>query len=320
MFHHPITRRQAIQAGAAVVSLAAASAAADQPAPTKQPVTIGMATTGFQKYTNAQLAKELAAEGVRTVQLFFTQSDSNYWKYNSRSDLSDLTPDRCKAIADAYRSQGVAIHSMGVYTNLIHPDEAERKANMAYFEAMMRIGGTMDVRTFITEAGHYHAEGPAPRVPYDFQEDVWKMMVGIGKELGKMAESHNATVLMEPFFRGFFASAKRTRVFLEEVGSPRIRALLDPANLLELNDLGEMFDQLQPQIDCLHAKDRKLHVDRGVPAGQGDLDYPLFVTLAATRTPKAPLILEYVGPDDYKQALAHLRNTMRQAGVEERRA
>jgi hypothetical protein len=28
-----------------------------------------------------------------------------------------------------------------------------------------------------------------------------------------------------------------------------------------------MFDQLGPWIDCLHAKDRKLHVDRGVPAG-----------------------------------------------------
>jgi len=125
-------------------------------------------------------------------------------------------------------------------------------------------------------------------------------------------------VLVEPFFRGFFASAKRTRVFLEEVGSPRIRALLDPANLLELNDLEEMFDQLAPWIDCLHAKDRKLHVDRGVPAGQGDLDYRKFVALAAEPTPNAPLVLEYVGPNDYKQALAHLRNTIRQVDVTER--
>ena len=70
----------------------------------------------------------------------------------------------------------------------------------------------------------------------------------------------------------------------------------------------------------LHAKDRKLHVDRGVPAGQGDLDYRKFVTLAAARTPKAPLIMEYVGPKDYEAALAHLRNTLRQAGLSERGA
>ena len=87
----------------------------------------------------------------------------------------------------------------------------------------------------------------------------------------------------------------------EEIGSPRIRALLDPANLLEVNDLEEMFEPAQPWIDCLHAKDRKLHVDQGVPAGQGDLDYVKFVTLAADHTPNAPLVLEYVGPSDYQR-------------------
>jgi sugar phosphate isomerase/epimerase len=76
-----------------------------------------------------------------------------------------------------------------------------------------------------------------------------------------------------------------------------------------------MFSQLAPWIDCLHAKDRTLHVDRGVPAGQGDLDYREFVALAAEHTPDVPFILEYVGPDDYKQALLHLRNAMNQVGV-----
>ena len=32
-------------------------------------------------------------------------------------------------------------------------------------------------------------------------------------------------------------------------------------------------------------------------------------------TPAAPLVLEYVGPKDYKDALAHLRGAMRSAGV-----
>jgi len=322
MIQHRIGRREALKTGAAVLTLGATANALAQP--TGEPagaLTIGMATAGFRQYTNARLAKELAAEGVHTVQLFLAQSDSNFWRYNNRSDLSDLSADRCNEIADTYRSAGVSIHSIGVYTNLIHPDEAERKANMAYFEAMMKIGAHMNVSTFITEAGHYHdPDEPAPRVQYHFQEEVWKMMVQTGKELARMAERYNATVLLEPFYRHFLASAKRTRVYLEEIGSPRIRVLLDPANLLEVNDLDEMFDQLEPLIDCLHAKDRKLHVDRGVAAGQGDLDYPKFVTLAAKRTPKAPLILEYVGPDNYKQALAHLRAAIRQAGTQSKAA
>ena len=279
MIQRRIRRREAIKTGAAVLTLGAApTALARLAAKPKTGLTVGMATAGFRQYTNARLAKELVAEGVHTVQLFLAQSDSNYWRYNNRSDLSDLSADRCNEIADTYSSAGVSIHSIGVY---------------------------MNVSTFITEAGHYHhANEPAPRIEYHFQEEVWKMMVATGKELAAMAERYKATVLFEPFYRHFFASAKRTRVYLEEIGSPRMRALLDPANLLEVNDLDEMFDQLEPWIDCLHAKDRKLHVDRGVPAGQGDLDYSKFVTLAARRTPNAPLILEYVGPNDYRQALA----------------
>ena len=300
---------------AAALPFAATAGAAGEPGRPSPPLQIGISTLGFGGYTNLELAKELAGQGIRIVQLFLAQTDSRYWRYNHRADVSDLTPERCQAIADAYRSAGIAIHSIGVYTNLIHPDEAERQANLDYFEAMMKIARAMGVPQLVTEAGHFRSDEPEPHVPLHFQEEVWKTMVATGKELARRAEAHNVVVLCEPFYRGFLASAKRTRVFLEEVGSPRIRALLDPANLLELNDLDEMFDQLEPWIECLHAKDRKLHVDRGVAAGQGDLDYEQFVTLTAARTPHAPLILEYVGPQDYLQARDHLLDAIRKSGA-----
>ncbi len=322
-----INRRQAIirTASAAVAgvlgsgssALTARAGAPSAGAATGSQVTVGLATFGFPTLSNAELAKELSAAGVRTVQLFLSQTDSNFWRYNSRSDLSPLTPDRGRGIAEIYRQAGIGIHSLGVYTNLIHPDPTERRANLDYFEAMMKVGQAMGVHVFITEAGDYHSPEPVAGIAYHFREDVWHRMVSTGKELAALAERHNATVLMEPYFGGFLASAKRARLFIEEVGSRRIRALLDPANLLEVNDLEEMCGQLQPHLDCFHAKDRKLHVERGVPAGQGDLDYQKFVTLAAECAPHAPLILEYVGPTDYRQALSHLRDTLRAAGLRE---
>ncbi|MCL4402837.1 MAG: sugar phosphate isomerase/epimerase [Acidobacteria bacterium] len=310
-----ISRRDALRAGAAAaLTLPLAEAAQKNAAP----VAIGMATTEFRKHSNSQLAKELRQAGIRRIQLFLTQTDSRYWRYNERSDLSGLTAERCAAIADTYRSAGMSIHSIGVYANLIHPDESERKANLAYFEAMIKIGGYMGVRTFASEAGHYRPKPPqAPIEGYHWQEDVWRRMVATGKELARIAGSHGATVLLEPHFMSFLATAKRTRVFLEEVGSQHVGAVLDPANLLEANDLEEMFGQLQPWIGCFHAKDRKLHVIRGVGAGEGDLDYRKFVTQAAARKPGVPLFLEYVGADTYRQALAHLRNAIHAAGLRE---
>jgi sugar phosphate isomerase/epimerase len=279
---------------------------------------VGISTLGFNDRTNAALAKELASAGFGTIQLFLTQTDSNYWKYNSRADVSSMTAARCREIAATYRDAGIAIHSIGVYTNLIHPDDAELAANLAYFEAMMEIGGHMGVRTFINEAGHYRdPKAPASSVPLEFLDSVWPRMVATGKKLAEMAAKHDAKVLLEPYFQGFLASAKRLRLFVEEVDSPRVRVLLDPANLIELNDLDEMFQQLAPLIDCLHAKDRKLHTERGVAAGKGDVDYKRFVTLAAKHTPAAPLILEYVGPKDYLDARAHLLGAMQATGIPE---
>ena len=92
MSKYQFTRREALKAGAAVLPLAAASRAfSKQGADEKAGVVIGMATTGFRTFTNRKLAEELAKRNVRTIQLFLTQSDSNYWRYNNRNDLSDLT-------------------------------------------------------------------------------------------------------------------------------------------------------------------------------------------------------------------------------------
>lgn len=298
-----ISRRNALIAGAAAaLPWAPTFAHAAETSPT-----IGVSTLGFPNFTNAALARELADQGVDTIQLFLNQSDSRYWAYNGRSDLSGLSMEKCRAIASAYRDAGIAIHSIGVYTNLIHPDPAERAANLAYFEDMMKVGAAMGVRTFVTESGHYEPEGPATRIPYHFEEKVWYQMVETCKKLAQLAGKYDATVLLEGYFGSFFASAKRLRAFVEAVDSPRVRVLLDPANLLELNDLDEMFMQLSPYIDCIHAKDRKLHVEAGVAAGQGDIDYAQLVALAAEHAPHAPLILEYVNPESYKQALTYLQ-------------
>jgi sugar phosphate isomerase/epimerase len=317
----PFSRRQLLTRAAQAAALGTLglmpATRGATPAASAPRLKIGVATLGFPKLTHAELARELSGAGVRLVQLFLAQSDTPFWQYNGRADVSSLTPARCREIAARYRDAGIALHSLGVYTNLIHPDTGERQANLDYFAAMMDIGGHLGIHTFITEAGHHRdPKAPEPRVAHHFQDEVWLQMLATARQLAALAEKRQATVLLEGFYRGFLASAKRLRLFLEEVNSPRLRALLDPANLIEVNDLEEMFQQLGPWIDCFHAKDRKVHVEKGVPAGQGSLDYEKFVTLAGRHAPSAPLILEYVGPGDYRAALTHLRSALQRAGLQ----
>src|SRR5262249_29260968 len=161
-----MTRRSSLTslAGAGIALGQAKAAGASKTVP------VGVATTDFRDQTNQSLAEELKSQRIRHIQLFFTQKDSNYWKYGQRSELKGMTPERARDIAGIYRAAGITIDALGVYPTLIHPDPAERKANLAYFEAMMKVGDHMGVRKFLSEMGHYHPEGPSPAICFDLQD------------------------------------------------------------------------------------------------------------------------------------------------------
>lgn len=270
---------------------------------------IGLATNGFA-LTNDEMAELAAAAKVDGVQLFFTQKDSNYWRYNGRNDISALTPKECQRIADAYRSRHVEFFGLGVYTSLIEPDEADREKNLAYFADMARVAAAMGIKMLGTECGSVIVPGKGRDLTASLDEKNYSRLVDSVRKLIPLAEKHDLVIAFEPYFQDLLGSATATRYFLEEINHPRIRCQLDPANLLPHNTLEEMFAALGKYTVCVHAKDRKLHVTKGVAAGQGDLDYKKFVALAKQHCPDAPLIIEYVNQNTYQAALAHLRSVL----------
>ena len=87
--------------------------------------------------------------------------------------------------------------------------------------------------------------------------------------------------------------------------------MLDPANLLPNNSVDEMFAQLSQYIAGIHAKDRKIGVHGGVPAGDGDLDYARFVQLCEEHVPHLPIVIEYVTEENFLAAKNHLLSFLR---------
>ena len=268
---------------------------------------IGLATTGFRTLSNDQMAQLAIDAGVDCVQLFFTQTDSQYWKYNGRADVSAITGTEAQRITKPYRDRGLEITSLAVYTSLIEPDDEERRENLAYFEDMMRVASEMDIPMVASECGAVFKPGEGKDLNEGLCDEAYQRLMDSTGALLPTAEKLGIKLIFEPYFHDLLATAKATRDFIEEVGSPYVRVQLDPANLLPHNSLDEMFDALAPYTAALHAKDRKLHVTPGVPAGQGDLDYARFVALCRQHVPHLPLIVEYVDQDTCDDALAHLR-------------
>src|SRR5207247_1417042 len=95
------------------------------------------------------------------------------------------------------------------------------------------------------------------------------------------------------------ASARKARRLLDELKSPRLKIVMDAANLFQAEDLSRMRETLDEAFDLLggdiviaHAKDiQRAGELRHVAAGKGLLDYDHYLLLLNACGFAGPLIL-----------------------------
>jgi sugar phosphate isomerase/epimerase len=129
-----------------------------------------------------------------------------------------------------------------------------------------------------------------------------------------IAEAHDLWLAVEPETANVVDSPAKARRLLDELRSPRLKIILDPANLFRAEDLPDQrailsaaFDVLGPDIVLAHAKDVQVVAGtvHHVAAGAGLLDYEYYLSLL--RHLPVPLIVHGLAEADVGRALAFLR-------------
>jgi sugar phosphate isomerase/epimerase len=264
---------------------------------------LGVTTRSFPKQTNAEAAAMMAGAGVKCAELCFSQTDSRYWDYNKCYDFP-LTPAGVAGIAGTYRAQGIEIPVLGVFANCLAHEEGERRALLAHFGRHMEAAAFSGIPCVATECGFF----PGQRgVSADRYESAFTCLSENLKALCELAEAHNVTVALEPCVLDVVPSAKRTADLIEQIGSPRLKVLLDPANLIANSSEDDMFRYLAPHIFYFHGKDRKVNDAYGRLVGDGCIDWVRFLSLYRERTPGVPFILEYCNADNFVMTLDRVR-------------
>ena len=212
---------------------------------------VGIVTRSFPEMTNEQRLNSWP-DRVYRDRLCLSQTDSKYWAYNGMSDLGDLTEARVSEIADIYRRHGISVHALGVFTNLIEEDDARRAEILAYFERHMQYARAAGIPIVSTECGF----DPASRgVRADVYEARFNRLLDALRYLCDKAEQYDLTVALEPCVIDIVPSAKRMADTIGQVGSPRLKVLLDPANLIANSSERDMFIPGPTRI--FHGKDRR---------------------------------------------------------------
>jgi sugar phosphate isomerase/epimerase len=153
--------------------------------------------------------------------------------------------------------------------------------------------------------------------PANGRPDAWADLLAGMEQALAIAEKHDLWLAVEPETANVVDSPARARRLLDELRSPRLKIIIDPANLFHVEDLPRQraildaaFDLLGPDIVLAHAKDVRVvdGIVHHVAAGTGLLDYPHY--LALLRQVPVPLIVHGLAEAEVGRALAFLRGAL----------
>ena len=132
------------------------------------------------------------------------------------------------------------------------------------------------------------------------------------------ADKHDITLGIEPETANVIDSARKARRILDELKSPRLKIILDPANLFRRGDLPRMrevldeaFDLLGGDIVLAHAKELGGDGQAGHRGlGTGVLDWEHYLSLLQRARFTGPIIMHGFAEKEAEASTAFVRSAL----------
>jgi sugar phosphate isomerase/epimerase len=164
-----------------------------------------------------------------------------------------------------------------------------------------------------TETGSLNPQSEWNDSPENATEAAYQQCRGSLERFARMAEKTGAVISIEAYWKNVIGSVERTERLFRDIPSPALKLVMDPCNFYRKADLAnmqamlnDMFQRVGKQTVLAHAKDVKGAAnadDTELPyAGQGVLDYPLYLRLLAQLDREIYLAVEHLTLPDVPAA------------------
>lgn len=268
---------------------------------------LGIFTRTFARPTVEEVFAAVAAHGLTSVQ--FSMSSAGLPAVPDRIDPALAA--RIRAAADAH---GIAIHALSGTFNMIHPEVAIRLQGVAHLTVLATACATLGARLITLCTGTRDPEQMWRRHPDNDTEEAWSDLLTTMREAVEIAGEHDLRLGIEPEPGNVVSTPARARRLLDEIGSPRLGIVLDPANLIEgvppdriAAAIDQAFALLGDRIVSAHGKDRDA-AGAVVPAGRGIVPWPRFLGGLESAGYAGPLIIHGLEEAEVADAVAFLRS------------
>jgi sugar phosphate isomerase/epimerase len=236
--------------------------------------------------------------------------------------LSSL-PDRIESdVVDRLRKEAatrqITIAAVSGTYNMIHPDREQRQVGLQRLRVLASACKGMGTSVVTLCTGTRDPEDMWRWHPENTSSQAWEDLLRSMDAALHIAEEEDVTLAFEPERANVINTASRARALLDAIPSPRLKVVIDPANLIIPGNeqqiyrvLDEAFDLLGKDIVLAHAKDRGPD-DTFRAGGEGVLNYDHYLRLLKAAAFDGPLILHGLTEAQVDAAVGFLRDRLQE--------
>lgn len=221
----------------------------------------------------------------------------------------------CRQVRAEMVARQITMAAISGTFNIIDPNLERRREGMERLRVLARACAELNTGIITLCTGTRDPHDMWRRHPDNDTPAAWdEMQEAVGEAL-HMAEEEGVTLAIEPEVANVVDSAKKAARLLKRLASPRLKIVVDPANLFHRGEifrmrevLDEAFELLGKDIVLAHAKDIWEDTEHGhVAAGKGVLDYDYYLDWLRRIGFTGPLILHGLQEAEVGECLRFLR-------------
>ena len=268
---------------------------------------LGIFAKTFSRPTIQELFQSIAGYGINSVQFNLSCAGLEPLPKNVPSELA-------QRIADSANLAKVELSAISGTFNMAHPDPVDRRGNLIKFEVLCGVAARLHIPVITLCTGTRDPVNMWKWHPENDSKEAWDDMVQSIESALIAAEKNNLILAFEPESENIVNSAVRARKLLNELRHPRLRIVIDPANLIsqgcnQKEVLDEAFALLADSIVMAHAKDRNSDF-KACAAGKGVLDFEYYLRCAKQSGFTGPLVMHGLHEIDVVFSREFLRHTL----------
>ncbi len=227
---------------------------------------------------------------------------------------SALTPGLAMHLRKLFAKNNVDVAVLGCYLNLATPDKEQLKKTTDTYLANIRFATHLGAGVVGTETG-------APNTTYTTcpecrSEEALNTFITNLRPVVEYAEKMGVILAIEPVLKHIVYDAKRARKVLDEINSPNLQIILDPVNLLGMENyerreevIDEAIELLGKDVAVVHIKDFVVGENdlESVAAGTGIMNYENLIRFIKKEKPFIQATLENTVPENAVAAREHIQ-------------